>query len=65
MAHPIKKNPINTIAQVCTLKRNKKKRVQRNREEVRICEKEDNIKKEKEERTRPARFGQFEGGNLS
>lgn len=25
MAHPIKKNPINTIAQVCTLKRNKKR----------------------------------------
>lgn len=25
MVHPIKKNPINTIAQVCTLKRNKKR----------------------------------------
>lgn len=25
MAHPIKKNSINTIAQVCTLKRNKKR----------------------------------------
>lgn len=47
------------------VEKKQKKRVQRNREEERICEKEDNIKKEKEERTRPARFGQFEGGNLS